>query len=430
MDPSLKKWRPARDCYCLATIRLLCCLLSCLVCCIHWWNTEVVAAASDSTPEVTSGTDYSSFFRVEFPSDPQLQVYLRRSRFATCTSRLAGRCGARFDVSHGGSAARAALLATSRQLSDTGTLPRSIFATAEIGGDDAIISLQHRAADLARLFEKIITCLDTAPAEETCRRAIVNLSEYRSDRSDPCHCLIDCSCLPRQRIESRIIEALDPLPARSRRSGCPRRVETLDAKQVAAWRSRHLHRHSTVLMLETDQPLHRPEVREALFRLLRRQLQRVAPSRTRPSDPFDDVEAGSRCKALVAIPGCWQQSEERVTAGWIADRASPASSLPLLDPRVEIWHEPIMSGEEAQIALLRLLSRRAMGRMESASRHGNRIPRPVLAILRRNDPPPRAVVPLSRRVEPIIVSIGVSLQELVDPRPSFLSDAQRRSGPR
>ncbi len=430
MDHSMKKWPPTRDCYCLATSRLLIRLL----CCLLWWNKVVVAAAADSPPEVppgvTSGADISSSFRVEFPSDPQLQVYIRQSRFATCTSLLAVRCGARFDVTHGGSAARAALLVTSRQISDSGTLPRSIFAAAEIGGDDAIISLQHRAADLARLFEKIITCIDTAPDEESCHRAIVDLREYRSPRSDPCHCLFDCSCLPRQRIESRIIEALDPLAAGSRRSGCPRRVQILEAKQVAAWRSRYLHRHTMVLMLETDQPLHRREVREALFRMLRRELQRVAPNRSRPSDLPVDIEAGSRCKALVAIPGCRQQSEERVTAGWIADRASPPSSLPLLDPRIEIWHEPIRADEGAEIALLRLLSRRAMGRLEGTSRGRNRIPRPVLAILRRNDPPPRAVVPLSRRVEPIIMSIGVSLQELVDPRPSFLSDAQRRSGPR
>ena len=110
-----------------------------------------------------------------------------------CTTVLAARAGARFAPRHGGSAARAALLASCLLISDPQYPGATIFAHPEVGGDDALIFIHHRPEDLVRVLYRLRRVLDGSDAYEECQWAIERLLNNRREYANPCSCVSSCS---------------------------------------------------------------------------------------------------------------------------------------------------------------------------------------------------------------------------------------------
>jgi hypothetical protein len=362
-------------------------------------------------PSIDSALDH------EDPLGPQFR--LRQASSRNCTSILAARCGVRFDTEYGGSAARAALLASCHLLADSDPHLGSIHAWPEIGSNDGVIWIHHLDSDLPRLLDRLNRLLCGTPAPIETRRAIDQLGELSVDKNNPCACISRCCCRPHQRILHRMVEAIDPLARATRRSGCPRRAALLRTDIVDQWRKEHIDGRSTVVVFECAENLNNAAVRTAL----RREIQSHLHSRPIFSRPILSRPILSRpvaiqradflrpCRSIVAPPTIGIEDlsaePERIVAGWIADTASPISAVRPLEPRVAVWNEPIHRGEPASIALLRLLARRLDTRLRgnsSATVTGSKVTsvQQALMILRSNDPAVRTLLPRHRRSAPII----------------------------
>lgn len=347
------------------------------------------------------------------PEDPMgPRIRLRQAPSRHCTSILAARCGVRFDTEYGGSAARAALLASCHLLSDSDPRLGSIHAWPEIGSNDGIIWIHHLDSDLPRLLDRIRRLLDGTRAPIETRRAIDGLGELSVDKHRPCACISRCCCRPHQRINHRMVEAIDPLPRGTRRSGCPRRAAQLRTDTVDQWRKKHIHAGSTVLIFECSENLNHAAVRATLSREINSTL-RSSPILFMPAaiDREDDLRP---CRTLVSPPTIRIEDlpaePERIVAGWIADAASPLAAVGPLEPRVEVWSEPINPGEMVSIALLRLLAKRLDARLRDnapATFTGSNFTpvQQALMILRRNDPAVPVVLPREHRPAAIITQL-------------------------
>ncbi|MGE4618703.1 MAG: hypothetical protein AAEJ04_02725 [Planctomycetota bacterium] len=310
-----------------------------------------------------------------------------KSTSKRCTTVLAIRCGARFDQENGGSAARAALLATCSIIADPPYPTGSIFTRAEIGGDDAVIFIHHDAEDLLRLLKRLQIALNGSPATDRCPSAIADLQENQTKPSQPCSCITICNCQPRHILAQRIIEGLDPLPWGARRSGCPRRAKKLTAKIVDRWRIDHLRFDRAALAIDTGLNLNQILPRQDAIRNIREAFSQVVAVPEFAQQTIDFLEP---VKTILSPPKIDNGKSPAVFAGWLADRNSPGEAIPLLEPRIEIWQEILASEEAAPTALLRLLAKR------SAFRIGpQKAPEPLppvnpasiaLQLLRRNDP--------------------------------------------
>lgn len=340
------------------------------------------------------------------------RIRLRQASSRHCTSILAARCGVRFDTEYGGSAARAALLASCHLLSDSDPHLGSIHAWPEIGSDDGVIWIQHLDSDLPRLLNRLRKLLDGTRAPIETRRAIDELGELSVDKNNPCACISRCCCRPHQRIIHRMVEAIDPLPRGTRRSGCPRRAALLRTDIVDQWRKNHIHAGSTVLIFECSENLDIAAVRAALIREIKSNLHCI-PILSRPA-AIDREDHLRPCRIIVSPPTiCIEDipaEPERIVAGWVADAASPIAAVGQLEPRVEVWNEPIIPEEPASIALLRLLARRLDARLcddSPATVTGSRITpiQQALLILRRNDTAVPVVLPREHRPAAIITQL-------------------------
>ncbi|MBT7129323.1 MAG: hypothetical protein HN891_01255 [Planctomycetes bacterium] len=337
------------------------------------------------------------------------QIRLRQANSRHCTSILAARCGVRFDTEYGGSAARAALLASCHLLSDSDPHLGSIYAWPEISSSDGVIWIHHLDSDLPRLLNRLDRLLDGAPAPIETRRAIDQLAELSVDKNNPCACISRCCCRSQQRILHRMVEAIDPLPQATRRSGCPRRALLLRTDIVDQWRNEHIHAGSTVVVFECAENLANAAVRTALGKEIQSHLH-ANPIRFRPA-VIDRMDFLRPCRTIVSPPTICSDAipaeSERIVAGWIADTTSPISAVGPLEPRVELWNETIQPGETASIALLRLLARRVDRRLRgnstaSVTRSEISSVQQALLILRSNDPEARTLLPRHRRSAPVI----------------------------
>ncbi len=347
------------------------------------------------------------------PEDPMgPRIRLRQASSRRCISILAARCGVRFDTEYGGSAARAALLASCHLLSDSDPHLGSIHAWPEIGSNDGVIWIHHLDSDLPRLLDRIRRLLDGTRAPIESRRAIDELGELSIDKNNPCACISRCCCRPHQRIIHRMVEAIDPLPRGTRRSGCPRRAALLRPDIVDQWRIHHIHAGSTVLVIECSENLHLAAVRATLSREIKSHLHSI-PMLSRPA-AIHRADHLRPCRTIVSPPTIRIEEApaepERIVAGWIADVASPLAAVGPLEPRVEVWNEPINPGETASIALLRLLSRRLDARLRNNApvKGKGSIITPIqqaLMLLRRNDPAVPVVLPREHRPAAIITQL-------------------------
>ena len=355
-------------------------------------------------PSIDSDLDH------EHPMGPRIR--LRQASSRHCTSILAARCGVRFDTEYGGSAARAALLASCHLLSDSDPHLGSIHAWPEIGSNDGVIWIQHLDSDLPRLLNRLRKLLDGTRAPIETRRAIDELGELSVDKNNPCACISRCCCRPHQRIIHRMVEAIDPLPRGTRRSGCPRRAALLRTDIVDQWRKNHIHAGSTVLIFECSENLDIAAVRATLSREIKSNLHCIQIlSRPAAIDREDHLRP---CRTIVSPPTiCIEDipaEPERIVAGWVADAASPIAAVGQLEPRVEVWNEPINPEEPASIALLRLLARRLDARLHDnapTTTTGSKFTpiQQALMILRRNDTAVPVVLPREHRSAAIITQL-------------------------
>ena len=324
-----------------------------------------------------------------------------------CTTVLAARAGARFDPRHGGSAARAALLATCLLISDRQYPGATIFAHPEVGGDDALIFIHHRPEDLVRLLHRLRRVLDGSDAYEECQWAIERLLNNRREYANPCSCVSACCCGPRHQIRQRLVEAVDPLPWGSRRSGCSRRLEKLTGSEVDQWRREHLRTGRVALTIDTLVDLHRFVLRADVAMKVRKALADL-PS-TSPAETVP-LKTSTRflepVKTIISPPIIEPGQPQRVIAGWLADELTPSGSIPLLEPRVEIWDVMLLPGETPRRCFLRLQARRRAARIGPIHFQNNhRQPdhaELALLMLRRNDPPPNSSLPRRARRSPIV----------------------------
>ena len=339
---------------------------------------------------------------------PGLPIWLVGHPSVTrCTTVLTARSGARFDPQHGGSAARAALLATCRLISDDQFPDGTIFAHPELGGDDAIIWIHHRPQDLLRVLHRLGRILDGSPAPAESMWALQQLLQNQRPHDDPCSCITACCCGPRHRIRQRMIEALDPLPSGARRSGCSRRRKKLTAKEIDRWRIEHIRVGNVAMTIETSLDIQRFEIRQHLALQVRRSIAALPVASVSSSSDIDQpARFIEPVKTLISPPVIEPESSQRVIAGWIVDRISPAESIPLLEPRIEIWDEILLPHESARIGFMRLQARRRASRIDFSSKP-DRLPRfenakLALRLLRRNDPAAGAVLSRRARRTPIV----------------------------
>lgn len=337
------------------------------------------------------------------------QIRLRQANSRHCTTILAARCGVRFDPEYGGSAARAALLASCHLLSDSDPHLGTIYAWPEIGSNDGVIWIHHLDSDLPRLLNRLDRLLRGTPAPIETRRAIDELGELSVGKNNPCACISRCCCRPHQRILHRMVEAIDPLPRATRRSGCPRRAALLHPDIVDQWRKEHMDGGSTVVVFECAENLNDAAVRTALTKEIQSHLH-SNPIRFRPA-VIDRMDFLRPCRTIVSPPticiDAIPAESERIVAGWVADTASPISTVGPLEPRVEVWSETLHPGETVSIALLRLLARRTDSRLGGNSvvpvtRSKITSVQQALMILRSNDAAVRTLLPRHRRSAPVI----------------------------
>ncbi len=397
--------------------------------CFQIWSMALVLLIS-SNPEISAGTRPAGWrpgpnAEIPHPGDPMAapsidgaldhegrwgpQIRLRQAKSRHCTTILAARCGVRFDPENGGSAARAALLASCHLLSDSDPHLGTIYAWPEIGSNDGVIWIHHLDSDLPRLLNRLDRLLRGTPAPIETRRAIDQLAELSVDNNNPCACISRCCCRPHQRILHRMVEAIDPLPRATRRSGCPRRAALLRPDIVDQWRKEHIDGGSTVVVFECAENLNNAAVRTALGKEIQSHLH-ANPIRFRPA-VIDRKDFLRPCRTIVSPPticiDAIPAESERIVAGWIADTASPISAVGPLEPRVELWNETIHPGETASIALLRLLAKRVDRRLRGdsvVSVTGSKMTsvQQALMILRSNDPAVRTRLPRQRRSAPVI----------------------------
>ena len=339
---------------------------------------------------------------------PQLPIWLvHRGPKQYCTTVLTARSGARYDPEFGGSAARAALLATCRLIADQPFPNGSIFTHCEQGGDDAIIWIHHRPQDLFRLLQRLPRIFDGTPASKESLWALQQLLKNQRPHSDPCSCITACYCSPHQRLRQRMVEALDPLPAGARRSGCSRRIKNLSPSEIDRWRIKYIRLGNIALTIETSLDLRQLSSRQHVAPQVRSQFETTRM--TFPSQSYEAPEARryiEPTKTIISPPIIESARPQRVIAGWIVDRASPPEAIPLLNPRVEIWDEIVLPNEPAQRSLLRLKARRRACRIDHLVKNHSqghfKNSHLAIQLLRRNDPGADSVLSRKARRAPIV----------------------------
>lgn len=339
-----------------------------------------------------------------------LPIWLvQRPTVDLCTTVLTATSGARFDAEFGGSAARAALLANCRILSDQQFPDGTIFTHCEIGAQEAIIWIHHRPQDLLRVLQRLGTVLSGEPAPVESAWALQQLLQSQRPHTDPCSCISACMCSPRHRIRQRLVEALDPLPEGARRSGCSRRIKTLRAPDVDRWRRKYFRHGSVALAIETSLDLRNLKVRQHVVQQVRGKL----PSNPGPlsADPIENLPVKNYlepARTIISPPVIEGDQPRRVVAGWIVDQASPPETVPLLEPRVELWDEILSPDEPVQRGLLRLKAKRRARRIDFQANFRPDEPiqsaRLALQLLRRNESPADSVLSRNAR-RPAMVTV-------------------------
>ncbi|MGE4632078.1 MAG: hypothetical protein AAEJ47_03490 [Planctomycetota bacterium] len=323
------------------------------------------------------------------------------------TTVLAVRAGARFDPRHGGCAARASLLATCRLVSDRQSPGGTIFAHPEVGGDDALIFIHHRPEDLMRVLQRLRRVLDGSPALEECQWAVEQLRHHRRDHANPCSCVSACCCGPRHQIRQRLVEALDPLPWGSRRSGCARRLMKLTGLEADQWRRKHLRTGRVALAIDTGVDLDRFALRVDVAKRVQEALVDLPPASP------DGLLAGGQAsrflepvETIISPPVIESGKPQRIIAGWITDQLTPPYAITLLEPRVAIWEEVVRSDEPLRRSFLRLQARRRAARIDRGLVRSTFLQpdhaQLALRLLRRNDPGVPVALPRRARRAPIV----------------------------
>lgn len=360
-----------------------------------------------ASEERKAGTAQNNSNRIYPILLPGLPIGLSQKKSAPfCTTVLTARSGARFDPRYGGSAARAALLSTCRILSDPPFPEGTIHAHGELGGTDAIIWIHHSPEDLHRVLQRLRRAIDGSAAEMESKWALQQLQTNQRAHIDRCSCITDCNCTPHQRIRNRMIEALDPLPAGARRSGCSRREKFLHPKEVDRWRTQFIRFGNVALTLETILDLQQIPLRQHLVGQIRKHLEikNMAPDEILELQKISPYREPTR--TIISPPTHRGDQPSRIVAGWIVDQGTPPDSITALEPRIEIWDEIVSPETSLRQTWIRLQARRRNKRVEflqkTLPQKPNRGDELALLLLRRNDPRENLVLPRRARRAPIV----------------------------